>query len=60
MLEPPYGVLAAGDEERMMADKDTWLIPVTILYVTHMNDTETSNQPKHQNHLYTPRPQTLL
>ena len=40
VLEPPYGVVAAGDEERMMADEDTWLIPITILYVTHMDDTD--------------------
>jgi hypothetical protein len=40
VLEPPYGVFAAGDAERMMAGEDTWLIPITALYVTHMDDTD--------------------
>ena len=40
VIEPPYGVFAAGDAERMLAGEDTWLIPITALYVTHMDDTD--------------------
>jgi len=51
-MEPPYGVFAAGDAERMMAGEDIWLIPVTALYVTHMDDTDVSTHSKNFQRIY--------